>query len=177
MGKRNAGGGGLLRFLFSIILLAAAAVAVIYFFFPDISEEYFSMSWDSARNGSLSSSETEDALDEVIDSLSSALEKAGASAEDVRKIISSIDSSDLRRSVEGAAASGRDGVAQFADTLVGTIDLESLDLKESVNLDSVKEGLQTKLSELDFSESLDFLKNNLETGLDYLGERLKDAIN
>jgi hypothetical protein len=177
MGKRNAGGGGLLRFLFSIILLAAAAVAVIYFFFPDISEEYFSMSWDSSRNGSLSGAETEAVLDEVIDALSSALEKAGASAEDVRKIISSIDGSDLRRSVENAVAGGRDGAAQFADTLVRTIDLEALDLKESINLDSVKEGLQKKLSEMDFSESLSLLKNNLETGLEYLAERLKESIN
>ncbi|NQT58472.1 MAG: hypothetical protein HQ557_05770 [Bacteroidetes bacterium] len=154
--------------LFTLIVLAGVAFAVVYFFFPEQSEKYFSISWES-RSGS--DTEMDAAVEDVLSSISGAMEDAGATKKEVETALSAIDTDDLKESIELAWAEGKDAVGIFVNSIADKIDFGS------INLDVVKNGIVDNLNKIDFSNAMTLIKDNLEKGLKDLSKAIKDAVN
>jgi hypothetical protein len=157
------------RSLFTLIVVAAIAFAVVYFFFPEQSEKYFSVSWESRAGGA--NAEMDAAVDDVLTSISGAMEDAGATKEEVEKALSAIDTNDLKEAIELAWAEGKDAVGIFVESITDKIDFGSIDL------DVVKSGITDNLQKIDFSNAMNLIKDNLEKGLKDLTKAVKDAVN
>ncbi len=156
--------GSFFKFIFTVIIIAAVAFGVIYFFFPDISEEYFNMSWDSRG------AESTEAIDDVVSGLADALEEAGASEEQIDDILARADVDAIREAIEQAVVEGKAEIDVFVESISDKIDLGDLDL------DAVKKNLAASLKDVDFSAALDQIRGNLEEGLNSLRDALKNAI-
>lgn len=155
--------------LFTLIVLAAIAFAVVYFFFPEQSEKYFSISWASRPGGA--EAEMDEAVEEVLTSISGAMEEAGATKEEVETALSTISIEDLKEAIELAWTEGKDAVEIFVDSIGDKIDFGSIDL------DIVKEGIMDNLRNIDFSNAMNVMRDNLDKGLKNLAEAVKDVIN
>ena len=155
--------------LLTLIVVAAIAFAVVYFFFPEQSEKYFSISWESRNGGS--DAEMDAAIDDVLTSISGAMEDAGATKDEVEKALSEIDVDDLKEAIELALAEGKDAVGMFVNQIADKMDFGSLDL------DRVKDGIADNLNKIDFSNAMNLIKDNLEKGFKDLTKAVKDAIN
>ena len=158
-----------IKSLFTLIVLAAIAVAVVYFFFPEQSEKYFSISWESRSGGS--GAEMDAAVDDVLSSISGAMEEAGATKEEVERALSEINVEDLKEAIELAWSEGKDAVGVFVESITDKIDFGSIDL------DAVKSGIVDNLNNIDFSNAMNLIKDNLEKGLKDLTKAVKDAVN
>lgn len=156
------------RSLFTLIVLAAVAFAVVYFFIPEQSEKYFGISWESR---SATGNEVDEAVENVLESISEAMDEAGATKDDIDEALSKIDVEDLKEAIEIAAADGKDAIGAFVDSISDKIDFGSIDLEK------VKNGMTEKLKEIDFSNAINLIKDNLEKGLQDLSNALKDAVN
>ena len=155
--------------LLTLIVVAAIAFAVVYFFFPEQSEKYFSISWESRNGGS--DAEMDAAIDDVLTSISGAMEDAGATKDEVEKALSEIDVDDLKEAIELALAEGKDAVGMFVNQIADKMDFGSLDL------DRIKEGIADNLDKIDFTNAMNLIKDNLEKGFKDLTKAVKDAIN
>ena len=107
----------------------------------------------------------------MLESISEAMDEAGATKDDIDEALSKIDVEDLKEAIEIAAADGKDAIGAFVDSISDKIDFGSIDLEK------VKNGMTEKLKEIDFSNAINLIKDNLEKGLQDLSNALKDAIN
>lgn len=111
------------------------------------------------------------AVEDVLTSISGAMEDAGATKDEVEKALSEIDVDDLKEAIELAWDEGKDAVGIFVNQITDKMDFGSLDL------DRVKDGIADNLNKIDFSNAMNLIKDNLEKGLKDLTKAVKDAVN
>ena len=168
MPQRARKGGGCLQSLISVILILVAIIAVLYFFFPDLSERYLGMSM--RRPATSSADITQDLqgmFDDLYASLSSEMQRSGASREEIQKVFDQLDTGTLRAAAEDAMSSGSDAVGSFVESLDEKIDFGTLDTSV------IKDALKRSVKDIDLSAATGLMREALSKGIGNLGDLFK----
>ncbi|MDY4611315.1 MAG: hypothetical protein SPD11_11960 [Sphaerochaetaceae bacterium] len=105
--------------LFTALIIAAVVFLCLYFFAPSFSERFFGISWSMRRTGMTIGQNAE--LKELTDDLSSFMEDAGLSKNEIKKIQKTLQekmkSIDFREQVSNAVSAGKDAVTSLLDEM------------------------------------------------------------
>ncbi len=156
------------RFI-TLLTIIVVIFAFIYFFMPDLSEDLFSISWNTT-NYTLSRAEQEERINELIYNIKSSYEKSGATASEIDKVLNQIEKDDLIKASNEAIKSGANAVDTFVDSLEDTIDFGDLD----TNI--LKNQLDSLMNDVDFSDVMNILKEYVQGGFDGLEVVVKDLV-
>lgn len=160
--------GGCLQSLVSVIIALAVILAALYFLFPDLSERYLGM---SVRQPVASSTEVTQDLqgmfDDLYASLSSEMQRSGASREEIQKVFDQLDTETLRAAAEDAVSSGSDAVNSFVESLDEKIDFGTLDTS------TIKDALRRSVKDIDFSAATGLMRDAFSKGIENLGDLFK----
>lgn len=153
------------RFI-TLLTLAVAAGCFVYFFFPDLSEDLFGMSWDTA-NYRLSKTEGENLLEEVLQNIESSYRRSGATDEEIEQVLRQVDRDSLLKAADEAMRSGGNAVDTFVESLDETVDFGGLDT------DILKQQLSETVERVDFTKAMKVLSEYVEGGMDDLEKVIK----
>jgi hypothetical protein len=152
--------------LLTIVILCFSG---IYFFVPDLSEDLFGISWNSA-NYSLSRSEEEELLTEVIGTIEKSYQSAGATEQEISAVFEQVDRQVLIDAANKAVKSGSNAADAFVQALDEHVDFGSLDT------DILKQHLSEALDTIDFADAMSMLSTYLKGGVDGLEVVIKDVL-
>lgn len=153
----------------TLLTFAVLAFCFIYFFIPDLSEELFGISWNTA-NYHMSKVEEEYLIAELFDNIRTTYEESGVTTDQINDVIQQIDKDAMLEAVNEAIKSGANAVDVFVDTLDEAIDFGDLDT------DILKQQLNDSVKNIDFSDAVMILKEYMKGGFDNLEIVVKELL-
>ncbi len=156
------------RFI-TLLTIIVLVFCFIYFFMPDLSEELFTISWNTT-NYTLSRAQQEERIKELLYNIKSSYEKSGATADEIDNVLNQIKKDDLINASNEAIKSGANAIDTFVDSLEDTIDFGDLD----TNI--LKNQLDSLMGDVDFSDVMSILKEYVQGGFGDLELVVKDLV-
>lgn len=153
----------------TLLTFAVLAFCFIYFFIPDLSEELFGISWNTA-NYRMSKVEEEYLIAELLDNIRTTYEESGVTTDQINDVIQQIDKDAMLEAVNEAIKSGANAVDVFVDALDESIDFGDLDT------DILKQQLNEGVKDIDFSDAVMILKEYIRGGFDNLEIVVKELL-